>query len=96
VLNSNIAIGSLPTLQTSHGLLALVEMIYYGKPIINDVSNIGEDVQYCCFNLVHDVKSVSQPDTKALLGNNYSLQIIETLFEEQFYASHRMGPAPIC
>jgi hypothetical protein len=26
---------------------------------------------------VYDVKSVSQPDTIALLGNNYSLQIIE-------------------
>jgi hypothetical protein len=24
------------------------------------------------------------------------LQIIETGFAEQFYASHRMGPAPIC
>jgi hypothetical protein len=32
----------------------------------------------------------------ALLGNNYRLQIIETGFAEQFYASHRMGPAPIC
>jgi hypothetical protein len=29
-------------------------------------------------------------------GKNYSLQIIETGFAEQFYASHRMGPAPIC
>jgi hypothetical protein len=32
----------------------------------------------------------------ALLGNNDSLQIIETWFAEKFYASHRMGPAPIC
>jgi hypothetical protein len=31
-----------------------------------------------------------------LLGINYSMQIIETGFVEQFYASHRMGPAPIC
>jgi hypothetical protein len=30
VVNSNIAIGYLPTLQTSHGLLALFEKIYYG------------------------------------------------------------------
>ncbi len=45
---------------------------------------------------MYDVKSVSQPGTIALLGNNYSLQIIETGFAEQFYASHRMGPAPIC
>ncbi len=27
------------------------------------LSNIGEDVQYRCFNYVYDVKSVSQPDT---------------------------------
>ncbi len=45
---------------------------------------------------MYDVKSVSQPGTIALLGNNYSLQIIETGFAEQFYASHRMGPALIC
>ncbi len=42
---------------------------------------------------MYDVKSVSQPDTIALLGNNYSLQIMETGFAEQFYASHRVGPA---
>ncbi len=30
VVNSNIANGSLPTHQTSHGLLALFEKIYYG------------------------------------------------------------------
>jgi hypothetical protein len=34
VVNSNIAIGSLPTLQTSHGWLALFEKIYYGDPIL--------------------------------------------------------------
>jgi hypothetical protein len=45
---------------------------------------------------LYDVKIVSYPDTIALLGNNYSLQIIETGFAEQVYASHRMGPAPIC
>ncbi len=50
VVNSNIAIGSLPTLQLSHGLLALFENIYYGEPIFTDFSNIGEDVQYRCFN----------------------------------------------
>jgi hypothetical protein len=96
MVNSNIAIGSMPTLQTSHGLLALFEKIYYREPIFIDFSNIGEDVQYHCFNEVYDVKSVSQPDTLALLGTNYSLQIIKTGFAEQFYASHRMGPAPIC
>ncbi len=45
---------------------------------------------------MYDVKSVSQPGAIALLENNYSLQIIEAGFAEQFYASHRMGPAPIC
>ncbi len=48
--NSNIAIGPLPTLQTAHGLLALFEMIYYGDPIFPVISNIGEEVQYRCFN----------------------------------------------
>jgi hypothetical protein len=33
-----------------HGLLVLFEKIYYGKPIFTDFSNIGEDVQYRCFN----------------------------------------------
>jgi hypothetical protein len=77
-------------------MLALFEKIYYGEPIFTVFTNIGEDVQYRCFSQVYDVKSVSQPGTIALLGNNYILQIIETGFAEQFYASHRMGPAPIC
>ena len=68
VVNSNIAVGSLPTLQTSHGLLALFEKIYYGDLIFTVISNNGEDVQYRCYNIVYDVKSVSQPDTIALLG----------------------------
>jgi hypothetical protein len=50
VVNSNIAIVSLPTLQTSHGLLALFEKIYHGDPIFAVFSNNGEDVQYRCFN----------------------------------------------
>ncbi len=79
--NSNIAIDSSPTLQISLEVLVLFEKIYDGEPIII---------------VVYYVKSVSQPDTIALLGINYSLQIIETGFAEQFYASHRMGPVPIC
>ncbi len=55
-----------------------------------------EDIQYRCFIWVYDVKSTEQPDTIAFLGNNFRLQIIETWFAEQFYVSHRMGPAPIC
>jgi hypothetical protein len=39
-----IQIGSLPTLQTSHVLLALFEKIYYGDPIYTVISNNGEDV----------------------------------------------------
>jgi hypothetical protein len=45
VENSNIAVGSLPTLQTLHGLLALFEKISHGEPIFTDFSNIGDDVQ---------------------------------------------------
>jgi hypothetical protein len=55
VVNSNIAIGSLPKLQTSHGLLALFEKFYYREPIFTVFSNIGEDIQYRCFNEVYDV-----------------------------------------
>ncbi len=40
VVNSSIAIGSLPTLQTSHGLLALFEKIYYGDLIFTLKSQI--------------------------------------------------------
>ncbi len=75
VVNSNIAIGSLPTLQISLETVALFEKIYDGEPILTVVSNIGEDVQHSCFNKVYDVKSVS---------NNHCLQIIETGFAEQF------------
>jgi hypothetical protein len=54
MVNSNIAIGSLPTLKTSHGLLALFEKIYYGDPVFTDFSNIGKDVQYRCFKCMMD------------------------------------------
>ncbi len=66
MVNSNIAIDTLPTLQISVGIIALFEKIYDGDPIFTVISNNGEDVQYRCFNLVYDVKSVSQPDTIAL------------------------------
>jgi hypothetical protein len=78
VVNSNIAFGSLPTLQTSQGIVALFEKIYDGEPILTIVWIIGEDVQYHSFNLMYDVKSVSQPDTIPILENNYRLHIIET------------------
>jgi hypothetical protein len=44
VVNSNIVIGSLPTLLISLGIVALFEKIYDGEPIITRVSNIGEDI----------------------------------------------------
>jgi hypothetical protein len=50
VVNSNIAIGYLPILQMSQGLLALFEKIYYEDPIFTVISNNGKDVQYPCFN----------------------------------------------
>jgi hypothetical protein len=46
VVNSNIAIGSLPTLQISLVIFALFEKIYDGELIHAVISNIGEDVQY--------------------------------------------------
>jgi hypothetical protein len=46
VVNSNIALGSLPTFQISLGIVALFEQIYDGEPIVTVFSNIGEDVQY--------------------------------------------------
>jgi hypothetical protein len=36
--------------QTSHGLMAFFENISYGEPIFTDFSNVGEGVQYRCFN----------------------------------------------
>jgi hypothetical protein len=66
VVSSNIAIGSLPTLQISQGIVALFEKINDGEPILTAFSNIGEDVQYRCFNKVYDVKRVSQPDTSVI------------------------------
>jgi hypothetical protein len=81
----------LPTLKISLEIVALFENIYDSGPILTVVSNIGEDVQYRCFNSLYDVKSVSHPGTIVLLGNNYSLKMIETGFAEQFYASHRDG-----
>jgi hypothetical protein len=50
VVNSNIAVGSLPKLQISLGIVALFEKIYDEEPILTGFSNIGEDVQYRCFN----------------------------------------------
>jgi hypothetical protein len=48
VVNSNNAIGSLPTLQISVGIFPLFEKIYDGEPIVTGVSNIGKDVKYRC------------------------------------------------
>jgi hypothetical protein len=44
--NSNIAIGSFPTLQISIEFFALFEKIYDGEPILAVISYIEEDVQY--------------------------------------------------
>jgi hypothetical protein len=45
VVNSNIAIGSLSTLQISLGIVVLFETIDDGKPILTVFSNSGEDVR---------------------------------------------------
>jgi hypothetical protein len=42
VANSNIAVGSLPTLQISLVFVALFEKIYYKVPIFTVFSNIGD------------------------------------------------------
>jgi hypothetical protein len=49
VVNSNIAIGSLPTLQKSLGIFVLFEKIYDGEPILAVISNIGRMYKdRCC------------------------------------------------
>jgi hypothetical protein len=45
VVNSSIALHTLPTLQVSVGVIALFEKIYNGVPILTVFSNIGEDVR---------------------------------------------------
>ncbi len=50
MMNSNIAISSLQTLQISLGIVALFKKIYDREPILTVISNIGVDVQYRCFN----------------------------------------------
>jgi hypothetical protein len=49
-VNSNIAIGSLPTLQISLVIFPLFDKIYDGELILAVISNIGEDVPIyrCC------------------------------------------------
>jgi len=80
-VNSNIAIGSLPTHQISLGIVALFAKIFDGEPILTVFSNIGED---CTLYLVYNVERVSQHGTIVLLGNDYNFQMIETGFAEQF------------
>ncbi len=41
MVHSNIAIGSVPTLQISLGVIGLFEKIYDGKPILCVISNIS-------------------------------------------------------
>ncbi len=50
VVNWNTAIDSSLTLQISLEIVVLFDKIYDDEPILTVVSNIGEDVQYCCFN----------------------------------------------
>jgi hypothetical protein len=69
VLNSNIAIDSLPTLQISLGIIALFETIYDGEPFLTVFSNIGDDCNTVVFEGYY-VKSMSHPDTMLLFGKN--------------------------
>ncbi len=47
---TNIGEVPLPKHQTSRGFFASFEKIYDREPILTVSSNIGEDVQYRCFN----------------------------------------------
>jgi hypothetical protein len=78
--NSNIAIDNFPTLQISVKVVVLFEKIYDGESILTVLSNIGEDLQYRCFNEGFSVNL---------------FQMTETGFAEQ-EVPHRMGSAPIC
>jgi hypothetical protein len=51
VVNSNIAIETLPTLQISVGVIAVFEKIYDGEPILTVFSNIGRRI----YNIVVSV-----------------------------------------
>jgi hypothetical protein len=53
VVNSNNAIGFLPTLQISLGTVALFEKIYNNRPILTVVSNIGKD-----YNTIVSIKCI--------------------------------------
>jgi hypothetical protein len=48
IVSSNITYGSLPALQISLGIFALLEKIFDGEPILAVISNIREDLQYRC------------------------------------------------
>jgi hypothetical protein len=44
VVNSNIAIATLPTFQITVRFIALFEKIYDGEPILTVFSNTGEEI----------------------------------------------------
>jgi hypothetical protein len=56
MVTSNVATGSVPTLQISLGIVALLEKIYYEVPILTVFSNIGEDGQYRYLQTIIDLK----------------------------------------
>jgi hypothetical protein len=65
MVNSNNAINSLPTVQMSLGIVALLG--YMIELILTVISVIGEDVRKCCFSKVYDVKSVWQPCLETII-----------------------------
>ncbi len=74
MLNSNIAVDSLPTLQISLGIKRYLKRFMLGRYLVADSYRRlkhREDVQYHYFSSVNDVKSVTQPDTVPLMENNY-------------------------
>jgi hypothetical protein len=68
-------IDSLPALQISLGIIVLFEKIYDGKPPSSQSSQTSGRMYNTSVN---DEKSVTQPDTVLLLGNNYLCRMTET------------------
>jgi hypothetical protein len=69
---SNIAIDSLPTLQVSVVIIALFENICDREPILTVISNIAEDVRYCCFSEVH-VKTMTETEFAELFYTSHRM-----------------------
>jgi hypothetical protein len=87
----NIAIGSLSTLQISPGIVAIFEKIWWRADSYRRLKYRGG----CTIPLFQFSVWCEKCVAARNYGNNYSFQMTETGFAEQFYASQD-GVAPIC